>query len=197
MKTLNKARFWLIVLLAIVFIGTMGIWYFCDVHWVDALFYTVITLTTVGYDAPPGLPLGGKVFIIFLILAGIGTAGLAIGEITNYYVVGGLLSAMGKRRDRRVKNLENHWVLVGLGKVGTEVAQHLQKDNIPFVALDIAENKVITAREEGLIAHKGDARIDDVLEDAGILKATGMILTLRTMPTTSTPPLLQELSIPN
>ncbi|MDO9508647.1 MAG: potassium channel protein [Thermovirgaceae bacterium] len=178
MKTLSKARYWLMVLLAIFVAGTFGIWYFCDVDLVDALFYTVTTLTTVGYDAPPGLPLGGKVFIIFLILAGIGTAGLAIGEITNYFVVGGLLSAMGKRRDSRVKNLEKHWILVGLGKVGHEVAQHLRKDNMPFMAIDIDESKVVAAREEGWIVHRGDARIDNVLEDAGILKASGMILTL-------------------
>ncbi|MEA3508677.1 MAG: ion channel, partial [Synergistota bacterium] len=75
---LGKARFWLALLVAIVIAGAVGIWYFCDVHWVDAFFYTVITLTTVGYDAPPGLPLGGKIFIIFLILSGIGAAGLAI-----------------------------------------------------------------------------------------------------------------------
>lgn len=178
MKTMRKARYWLIVLLAIVVAGTCGIWYFCDVDWVDALFYTITTLTTVGYNAPPGLPFEGKIFIIFLIVAGIGTAGLAIGEVTNYFVVGRLLSAMGKRRDSRVKNLENHWILVGLGKVGREVALHLSKDKIPFMALDMDEAKVVAAREDGLIVHKGDARIDDVLEETGILKASGMILTL-------------------
>jgi len=178
MTVLGKARFWLALLIAIVIAGAVGIWYFCDVHWIDAFFYTVITLTTVGYDAPPGLPLGGKIFIIFLILSGIGAAGLAIGEITHYFVVGGLLSAMGKRRDYRVKNLNNHWILVGLGNVGLEVGEHLVKDDVPFVALDIAENKVAAVRDKGWIAHQGDARVDDVLDEAGVQRAGGMILTL-------------------
>lgn len=145
----RKASRWLIVLLAILASGTIGIRYFTNSPWVDSLFYTVITLSTVGYGAPPGLPDGGKIFVILLILIGIGTAGLAIGEITRYFVIERMLSVMGKRRDSRVKDLENHWILAGLGRVGTEVARHLGNDGIPFVAVDVADRKVASSRERG------------------------------------------------
>jgi len=174
----RKAARWLIVLLAILASGTLGIRYFTDSPWIDSLFYTVITLSTVGYGAPPGLPVGGKIFVILLILIGIGTAGLAIGEITRYFVIDKMLSVMGKRRDSRVKDLDNHWILAGLGRVGMEVARHLGSDGIPFVAVEVADRKVASAREHGWIVQQGDARQEAVLEEAGIKKAKGLILTL-------------------
>jgi len=174
----RKASRWLIVLLAILASGTIGIRYFTNSPWVDSLFYTVITLSTVGYGAPPGLPDGGKIFVILLILIGIGTAGLAIGEITRYFVIERMLSVMGKRRDSRVKDLENHWILAGLGRVGTEVARHLGNDGIPFVAVDVADRKVASSRERGWMVQQGDIRQEAVLEEAGIKKAKGLILTL-------------------
>jgi voltage-gated potassium channel len=95
----KKHRQWFLVLIAIFAVGTSGIRFFTGSSWIDSFFYTVITLSTVGYGAPPGLPPGGKIFVIFLILIGIGTAGLAIGEITRYFVVERMLSVMDKRRN--------------------------------------------------------------------------------------------------
>jgi len=174
----RKNMHWVMLLSAILAGGTIGIRYFSGEGWIDSLFYTIVTLSTVGYGAPPGLSPGGKVFVIILIIIGISVAGLAIGEISRFFVVEKMLSAMGKRRDSRVKDLKDHWILVGLGRVGMEVARHLDSDGIPFMALEVADRKVAMAREKGWLVQQGDVRQEESLENAGIKKARGLILTL-------------------
>jgi len=172
------AWIWFVLLVLVFLIGTAGFHLLLDLGFIDAIYYTVITLATVGYEAPPNLTEAGKLFVAFLVILGIGTAGYAVSQVTRFFVVDRLLSALGKRRDTRVDKMEKHWIVCGLGRVGMEVMQHLLRDDIPCVALEIAERKVASARERGWIVHQGDARDEEILESAGVKRATGLITTL-------------------
>jgi len=169
---------WFFLLISVFLLGTVGFKLLLDLGFIDAIYYTVITLATVGYEAPPNLTDTGKLFVAFLVILGIGTAGYAVSQVTRYFVVDRLLSALGKRRDTRVDKMEKHWIVCGLGRVGMEVMQHLLRDDIPCMALEIAERKVASARERGWIVQQGDARDEEVLESAGVKRATGLITTL-------------------
>jgi voltage-gated potassium channel len=172
------AWIWFFLLISVFLLGTVGFKLLLDLGFIDAIYYTVITLATVGYEAPPNLTDTGKLFVAFLVILGIGTAGYAVSQVTRYFVVDRLLSALGKRRDTRVDKMEKHWIVCGLGRVGMEVMQHLLRDDIPCMALEIAERKVASARERGWIVQQGDARDEEVLESAGVKRATGLITTL-------------------
>jgi len=174
----RMAWIWFVLLVLVFLIGTAGFHLLLDLGFIDAIYYTVITLATVGYEAPPNLTEAGKLFVAFLVILGIGTAGYAVSQVTRFFVVDRLLSALGKRRDTRVDKMEKHWIVCGLGRVGMEVMQHLLRDDIPCVALEIAERKVASARERGWIVHQGDARDEEILESAGVKRATGLITTL-------------------
>jgi len=174
----RMAWIWFVLLVLVFLIGTAGFHLLLDLGFIDAIYYTVITLATVGYEAPPNLTEAGKLFVAFLVILGIGTAGYAVSQVTRYFVVDRLLSALGKRRDTRVDKMEKHWIVCGLGRVGMEVMQHLLRDDIPCVALEIAERKVASARERGWIVQQGDARDEEVLESAGVKRAKGLITTL-------------------
>lgn len=178
MQPTRMAWIWFVLLVLVFLIGTAGFHLLLDLGFIDAIYYTVITLATVGYEAPPNLTEAGKLFVAFLVILGIGTAGYAVSQVTRFFVVDRLLSALGKRRDTRVDKMEKHWIVCGLGRVGMEVMQHLLRDDIPCVALEIAERKVASARERGWIVHQGDARDEEILESAGVKRATGLITTL-------------------
>ncbi len=178
MQPTRMAWIWFVLLVLVFLIGTAGFHLLLDLGFIDAIYYTVITLATVGYEAPPNLTEAGKLFVAFLVILGIGTAGYAVSQVTRYFVVDRLLSALGKRRDTRVDKMEKHWIVCGLGRVGMEVMQHLLRDDIPCMALEIAERKVASARERGWIVQQGDARDEEVLESAGVKRAKGLITTL-------------------
>ncbi len=178
MQPTRMAWIWFFLLVSVFLLGTVGFQLLLDLGFIDAIYYTVITLATVGYEAPPNLTDTGKLFVAFLVILGIGTAGYAVSQVTRYFVVDRLLSALGKRRDTRVDKMEKHWIVCGLGRVGMEVMQHLLRDDIPCMALEIAERKVASARERGWIVQQGDARDEEVLESAGVKRAKGPITTL-------------------
>lgn len=178
MQPTRMAWIWFFLLISVFLLGTVGFKLLLDLGFIDAIYYTVITLATVGYEAPPNLTDTGKLFVAFLVILGIGTAGYAVSQVTRYFVVDRLLSALGKRRDTRVDKMEKHWIVCGLGRVGMEVMQHLLRDDIPCMALEIADRKVASARERGWIVQQGDARDEEVLESAGVKRATGLITTL-------------------
>lgn len=178
MKTIRPAWVWLFLLLAVFAVGTVGFYSLTHLSFIDSVYYTVITLATVGYNSPPDLSDSAKMFIAFLVILGIGTAGYAVSQVTRYFLVERLLSALGKRRDARVDRMEKHWIVCGLGRVGTEVIEHLNRDHIPCMALEVADRKVAAARERGWIVQQGDARDEEALEAAGVKRAVGLITTL-------------------
>jgi len=174
----HHGRNWLLAVFFIFGVGSLGFHYIVKLDWIDSIFYAVVTLTTVGYSAPPELTEEGKIFTVLLIIMGIGTAGYALTQAARYLVLDKLLSVMGRRKNIRMENLKNHWILCGLGKIGTEVARHLHRDGVPFVALEIAERKVAWAREQGWIAQQGDARSEEALRNVFIENAKGLIAAL-------------------
>jgi voltage-gated potassium channel len=85
---------------------------------------------------------------------------------------------MGRRRKIKMDKIKNHWIICGIGKIGEEVARHLQRDGVPFIVLEIAERKVAWAREQGWIAQQGDARNEEALKSVYVENAKGIIAAL-------------------
>jgi len=178
MKITKSAWIWLFTLLFVLGFGIGGFCILLDLSFVEAFYYTIITLATVGYNAPPNLSMEGMLFIAILVILGISAAGYAVSQVTRYFLVERILTALGKRRDVRVDRLEKHWIICGLGRMGEEVFEHLRHYDIPCMALEMSEQKVAWAREKGWIVLQGDARDEDTLESAGVRRAEGLIVTL-------------------
>lgn len=176
--TQRTGRILLFLFGCVVVSGILGFKYLADLSWVDALFYAFTTLTTVGFEAPPNLSEAGKLFTVFLLVVGIGIAGYAVAFFSQNVVVSGLLTALGKRRDRRVEEMRGHWIICGLGRVGRNVAEIVSREETPFVALDRDEAAAEAARHQGWMVLTGDAREEEVLKAAGIGRAAGLIVAL-------------------
>jgi len=164
------------ILLFVLLTGTAGYILIEDIPPLDAFYMTLITITTVGFREVKELTQAGKIFTIFVILIGTGTAAYAIINVTEYALSGYILNLIGRTRmNRRLSSLNNHYIVCGFGRVGTEVAREFIREKVKFVVIDNRE-EVRTCCERGNVPFIfGDASRNDVLELAGINRAKGLV----------------------
>ncbi len=145
----------------------------------DALYMTVITLTTVGYGEVRPLDESGRV--VAMVAAVVGTALLFGGVGIMAEVV---LAEIGSgRRERRkmqeqITKLSGHYIVCGYGRVGSTVATELRESGRGVVIVDVLADSVDRAREDGYLIVEGDATDEATLLDAGIERATGLVATI-------------------
>ncbi len=140
--------------------------------WLDAFYMTVISVTTVGYGEVHPLGPAGRVVAIGVILWGIGIAVYVSGSLAEVLVEGRLLKR--RRVLRRARRMRDHYIICGYGRVGRAICHELRSQGAQYVV--VALEATAEAEEEPLIV--GDATNDDVLRQAGIERARGLITVL-------------------
>ena len=161
----------------------LGIYYDEDWTLLDAIYMTVITLSTVGYDEI--LPLKGhdlaRIFTMILLLMGMGTILLFLSNFTAFIVEGDLSDLIRRRRmEKQLDKLKNHIFLCGIGETGWHIAVELFQTKTPTVIIDYSEERCDRfVNEIGEIPYIcGDATEDDILYKAGLERAAGLITAL-------------------
>ena len=170
--------FWIMPLLFVVLSGVLGMRFIVGLSWTDAVYYAAITLSTVGFNAPPELTGAGKLFVVALLVVGIGTIGVTVGHVAERVLNRQILDALGRRRDKRLENLSRHWIVCGLGRVGLSVAEAIAEENETLVVVDTDEGKVGIARDKGWLALKADATQEENLRACGVERAAGLIVSM-------------------
>ncbi|SMP59524.1 voltage-gated potassium channel [Neorhodopirellula lusitana] len=140
----------------------------------DALYMVVITIFGVGYgEVKPIESAGLRALTILVIVAGYGAVIYTVGGFMQMVVDGELNRAMGARRmTKGIERLNNHTIICGLGRLGTILARELHASNKPFVAIDADLERLQDAEERGYLVLHGDATEEEILEQAGIHRAT-------------------------
>lgn len=160
----------------IVVIGILG--YTLIEKWtvLDSVYMVVITLSTVGFQEVHPLSPAGKIFTIFIIVGGVGSAIYAAGQVVEI-IVEGEMSGYRKRRnmDKKIRELKDHYLICGFGRVGHQVAQVFETTKIPFVVIDPKKESLDELEAKGVPVLIGDATDDTVLIAAGINCAKGLI----------------------
>ena len=142
----------------------------------ESLYMTVITLSTVGFREVRDISAAGRVFTILLILGGVSTMAYALATLIEF-VVSGELSGLYKRRavHKAIEQLNGHYIICGYGRVGEAVAREFNANGVPFVVVEKDESVVQRSVESGIPILHGDATDDEILEEAGIRKARGLV----------------------
>lgn len=159
--------------------GTLG--YMVIERWnlLDALFMTVITLTTVGYGEVHQLSQIGKVFTIVFILAGVGLFLYIVSDMSEIFLEANPTAILGLRRmRRRISSLEGHQIVCGYGRTGAEVCRLFQRSRIPFVVIDEDPVQAKNAENAGMLVMQGDASADETLQAARVERAAGIVCAL-------------------
>lgn len=148
---------------------------------VDALYMTVITLSTIGYREVKPLSQAGKIFNIFFIISSFAIFAYIISSLTRYIVSGEMASYFKNRKlMHAIEKFSNHVIICGFGRHGQQAAEILLANKMDFMAIDIEEVHLMNwlTEKKDLVYIHGDATDDDVLVKAGIKRAKALILTL-------------------
>jgi voltage-gated potassium channel len=169
------------LVVGVVIVGTLGyrwLWRGIGGTWLDALFMTVTTITTIGYGEVKPLDAAGRIFTMVVAVSGIGAFFYTFSVVLDHLVETGVTDPRGRRRmERRIAELEGHVIVAGLGRVGRQAVAELAEAGTPFVALDPSPAAARLAEDHGYLLLSGDATEDAVLERAGIRRARGLIAT--------------------
>lgn len=170
----------LFLMLGLFVIGTLGYMIISRASLIDAMYMTVITVTTVGYGEIVPLGTGGRIFTIFLIITSFGTFAYAVSSITKFVVDGELnLFFRNKRLSATIEKLSDHVIICGYGRNGRQAAQVLKKHKKRFVVIESDFNLTSSMNHQfSDLVITGDATQDDILLKAGVLKAKALITTL-------------------
>lgn len=168
-------------LVAVLAIGTFG---YCliggkQVPVVDALYMTLITITTIGFGEIvdlSGNPLG-RIFTIFIALSGIGTVSYILTSVTALMVEGELTESFRRKKmEKMARNANEHYIVCGIGEVGSHIAAELHTTGRPCVIVELNKKKLENTLEmfPNAVFLEGDATDNAILLKAGIQKATGL-----------------------
>jgi voltage-gated potassium channel len=156
--------------------GVLGYMVFEGWSFTDALYMTVITLTTVGYREVRPLDTTGQLWTMILLITGVGTLFYAAISSVELVVEGTIRGYFGRRRMKAaISKLSGHYILCGYGRVGRQVAREFAADGVPFVIIEQDPETVEACVEEGYLVLLGEASDDDVLEETGIHRASGLV----------------------
>jgi len=177
----SKQRFvFLFYLFSLILIGTVGFYKIGGKEWslIDSLYMTVITLSTVGFGEVHALSELGRLWTLILIIFG----------VTGYAIMlskfGSELIEFNRYRRRkmlnRIKNLKEHYIICGFGRMGAVIAKELNEKHLPFVIIDNKESKIEMIQEHGYKYLHADATLEETLIAAKADSADGIVVTLET-----------------
>lgn len=176
MNGLRQLRGPLIALLLTLVAGVAG--YMLIERWsfLDALFMTIITVTTVGYGEVHPLSTTGRIFTMLLIFGGVGGVLYTLGALFGWILVTDWPAERRRRlMEEALAHLEDHFIVCGYGRVGRRVAEVLRREQVPVVVIDVNQSSLEAAQNDGFLVVFGDASSDPVLGRAGIARARGLI----------------------
>jgi voltage-gated potassium channel len=171
--------FALIGLVVLVTVATVGFMTIEELSLFDAFYLTIISLMTVGYgDIVPESD-AGKRFALIMIPFGVAVVTYATGAVASYFIEHQLSEKVwNKRMEHSIKKLENHIVVCGLGRVGKQVFEQLQEEDVIVVYIHDSEEEMVSILKEGTLRIIGSPLEEGVLKEANVHKARGLIAAL-------------------
>lgn len=173
----RRVRIGLLALAVVVAAGTAG---FLALGYapLDALYETVLTISTVGSISAKGRGPGAEVFVIGLILVGVGTALYTFSAVLEVLLEGHMRELLRRRSmERRIDRMSGHVVVCGWGRVGREVARFLANAGREVVVVDRDPTRVADLPYPTV---QGDVTDDETLTQAGIGRASTLVAALDT-----------------
>ncbi len=169
----------ILALIAVTLCGTMGLAYFENWSVFDALWCTLVSLTTTGYGDIVPQTLGGRLFLMVILCSGVGVVAYCLGAVTTMLLENQITRIMERNKmQKAIQQLKNHIIVCGAGRVGSNVAHVLRAEGIPHVLVDNDPPRIQEMEEKGHLVMLGDATQDEVLMDLGVKQARGIVCAL-------------------
>lgn len=168
-----------IYMLGVIIFGTVGYVYLEHMTFFQAIYLTIATVTTVGYgDLTPHTD-AGRLLSMVIMVVGAGVALYFASSMVALVIEGDLTEIFGRRKmQKMIHSLKDHIIVCGAGRVGSQVVERLQLEDVSFVVVEQDPRIVASLREQGVLAVEGDATQDALLINCGITQARGLITAL-------------------
>ncbi len=174
-KILLKIFKIVIVISFIVFLGSLGYYFIEDYSVLDAIYMTVITLTTTGFGEVVPLTANGKIFTMGLLLVGMGIVTFSISSIISYIFSIDFSIKRREKMEKKISNFKNHTIVCGYGRMGEIICKKLSEEGVSFVVIEQRENLIRMLEKAKYFYIEGDASSDENLEKAGVQNAKVLV----------------------
>jgi voltage-gated potassium channel len=172
----KHVRTGLILLLFVVACGVVGLMVIERYPLLDALYMTIITISTVGFQEVRTLSNQGHLLVMFLIITGLSVMTYTLGALVQIIIEGQFRKLLGRRRmQREIETIADHYLICGHGRMGEILCQELRHEKVPFVVIEGEAALADELCEQGYLVVVGDATQDEILERAGIHRARGLV----------------------
>jgi voltage-gated potassium channel len=169
------------ILILIVAAGTIGYMIIEGWQFIDALYMTVITISTVGFKEVNEVDAAGRIFTIFLVFSGVGFTLYVAAAVVQFMVEGRIRIILGRRRlDKKIDRLKNHYIICGYGRIGRVLCRHLKRADIDVAVIEKNPEQIPVMDEDGILYIAGEATDENILIKAGIKRAKGLVAALAT-----------------
>ncbi|MCP4681142.1 MAG: potassium channel family protein, partial [Desulfobacterales bacterium] len=166
----------LVLLLGVLAAATMGYMIIEGWRFLDALYMTVITITTVGYGEIRAVSEPGRVFTIFVIFLGMGIMAYTVGMVAQVMIELQISSILGRRKlGSRIKSIKNHYIICGYGRIGRIIAQELKSSKANLIVIDDNPDMKHDLERHEIAYIIDNATDEDVLVEAHIERAKGLV----------------------
>jgi voltage-gated potassium channel len=181
MEGTRHLTFALSISILILAFGTIGYMTIEGWPFIDALYMTVITISTVGFKEVNQVGAAGRVFTIILVFSGVGFTLYVAAAIVQFMVEGRIRIIMGRRRlDKKIERLKNHYIICGYGRIGRVLCRHLRRANIDVAVVEKDPELIPVMDADGVLYIAGDAADENNLMKAGIERAKAVVAALAT-----------------
>jgi len=173
---LRRFRLAAILLAIVIVVGVAGYMLINGWSLLDSFYMVIITISTVGYTEVHDQGTAGRLFTSGLIVVGVGTMLYGFGVFAETLAD----NAFGRyRRERQLQRelnqLRDHFIICGYGRIGTQIVEEFEDHKVPYVVIDQTGEALERIRAEGKLHIEGDASKEDILKQAGIERARGLI----------------------
>ncbi|QDT47654.1 potassium channel family protein [Symmachiella dynata] len=174
----------LIIILLLLVLTTVGIIGFRLIEgwdWIDCVYYTVVTVTTVGYEIHP-LSDEGKLFVTFYLVTCLGIFTYSAFQLGQWVVSAEMRSFWELRRmQKKIDQLDGHFIVCGMGRMGHTICENLEEQGQAFVVIDTNDERVVSlCHSKDWPYVVGDATDDGILQLAAIDRAKSLATVLPT-----------------
>ena len=170
-----KLRLSAILLLFIIGAGTVGYTILERMSVFDSFYMTLITISTVGFGEISPLSRAGRVLTVGIIISGISLLTYTLGQVAKVFVEGELRKLLGRRKlEKQIAEISGHIIVCGFGRIGEVICGELAAEKIPFLVIEKEGGKTELLEKLRYLYLAGDATVDDVLREAGLMRAKGL-----------------------
>lgn len=174
----------ILILFSFIFLlvcGVFGYMVLLKVDFIDALYMTVITISTVGFREVGTTSAASEIFSIFMIFLGVGIVGYTFTTVVAMFVEGKLGDFWkGNKMEKKIAALENHYIICGSGEIAEVIINKFVEENLDFVVITNNREDLDDYSHHDILVIEGQSTEESILDHAGIMKAKGLIATCDT-----------------